>query len=76
MTFKDICNMPINKIANDNSVLLMWVVDPLLDKAFEVINATRNYGVSSNTNRCIYLGKDVYLQIKLNELLYRSWILD
>jgi len=39
MTFKDICNMPINKIANDNSVLLMWVIDPLLDKAFEVINA-------------------------------------
>ena len=39
MSFKDICNMPINKIANDNSVLLMWVVDPLLDKAFEVINA-------------------------------------
>ena len=32
MSFKDICNMPINKIANDNSVLLMWVIDPLLDK--------------------------------------------
>ena len=39
MNFKDICNMPVNKIANDNSVLLMWVIDPLLDKAFEVINA-------------------------------------
>ena len=39
MSFKDICNMPINKITNDNSVLLMWVIDPLLDKAFEVINA-------------------------------------
>ena len=39
MTFKDICNMPVNNIANDNSVLLMWVIDPLLDKAFEVIKA-------------------------------------
>ena len=39
MNLKDICNLPISKIANDNSVLLMWVIDPLLDKAFEVINA-------------------------------------
>ena len=39
MSLQDICNLPVNKIANDNSVLLMWVVDPLLDKAFEVINA-------------------------------------
>ena len=39
MNFKDICNLPVNKIANDNSVLLMWVIDPLLDKAFQVINA-------------------------------------
>ena len=39
MNFKDICNLPVNKIANDNSVLLMWVIDPLLDKDFEVINA-------------------------------------
>jgi N6-adenosine-specific RNA methylase IME4 len=39
MSLKDICNLPISKIANDDSVLLMWVVDPLLDKAFEVINA-------------------------------------
>ena len=39
MSLKDICNLPINKISSDNSVLLMWVIDPLLDKAFEVINA-------------------------------------
>jgi len=39
MSLQDICNLPVNKISNDNSVLLMWVVDPLLDKAFEVINA-------------------------------------
>ena len=39
MSLQDICNLPVNKIANDNSVLLMWVVDPLLDKAFKVIEA-------------------------------------
>ena len=39
ISLKDICNLPISKIANDDSVLLMWVVDPLLYKAFEVINA-------------------------------------
>ena len=39
MSFKDICNMPINDIATDNSVLLMWAIDPLLDKAFEVIKS-------------------------------------
>ena len=39
MSLQDICNLPVNNIANDNSVLLMWVVDPLLDKAFKVIDA-------------------------------------
>ena len=29
MSLQDICNLPVNKIANDNSVLLMWVVDPI-----------------------------------------------
>jgi N6-adenosine-specific RNA methylase IME4 len=39
MSLQDICNLPVNNIANDDSVLLMWVVDPLLDKAFKVIEA-------------------------------------
>ena len=39
MSFKDICNLPVNNIANDNSVLLMWVIDPMLDLAFDVIEA-------------------------------------
>jgi N6-adenosine-specific RNA methylase IME4 len=39
MNFKDSCNLPVNNIANDNSVLLMWITDPLLDKAFKVIDA-------------------------------------
>jgi N6-adenosine-specific RNA methylase IME4 len=39
MSLQDICNLPVNNITNDDSVLLMWVVDPLLDKAFKVIEA-------------------------------------
>ena len=39
LSHNDICNLPVGDIARDNSVLLMWVIDPLLDKAFEVINA-------------------------------------
>ena len=39
MNLEDICKLPVGKLANDNSVLLMWVVDPLLDQAFKVIDA-------------------------------------
>ena len=39
LSHNDICNLPVGNIARDDSVLLMWVIDPLLDKAFEVINA-------------------------------------
>ena len=34
MTLKDICNLPVNDIAKKDCVLFMWVVDPLLHKAF------------------------------------------
>ena len=39
MSLADIVRLPVDRIAKDDAVLLMWVVDPLLDKAFEVINA-------------------------------------
>jgi len=39
MSLADIIRLPVGRIAKDDAVLLMWVVDPLLDKAFEVINA-------------------------------------
>ena len=39
MSLKDICNLPVNNIAEKDCVLFMWVVDPLLHKAFEVIKA-------------------------------------
>ena len=32
MSIADIVRLPIDRIAKDDAVLLMWVVDPLLDK--------------------------------------------
>ena len=37
MELKDICDLPVKDMLADNSVLLMWVIDPMLDLAFDVI---------------------------------------
>lgn len=39
MPTEDICSLPIKDIADDNSVLFLWVTSPLLEDAFKVINA-------------------------------------
>lgn len=39
MSIKEICALPIKDIADDNSVLLMWVTMPMLEVSFEVIKA-------------------------------------
>ena len=39
MSLNDICNMGVKDIALPDSVLLMWVCDPMLDQAFKVIDA-------------------------------------
>ena len=39
MSIKDICNLPIKKITNDDALLFMWVVDSHLEKSFKIINA-------------------------------------
>lgn len=39
MTIEDLCKMPIVNIAEDNSVLFLWVTSPILQESFEVINA-------------------------------------
>ena len=39
LSIADICNLPVGNIAKPDSVLLMWVVDPLLEQAFKVIDA-------------------------------------
>ena len=38
--------MPVKEIADKDCVLLMWVTDPLLEKAFKVIDA---WGFTYNT---------------------------
>ena len=37
MSIKDIKNLPVKDIADDNCVLFMWVTFPTLDLSFEVI---------------------------------------
>ena len=39
MSLNDICKMDVKDIALPDSVLLMWVCDPMLDQAFKVIDA-------------------------------------
>ena len=39
MSIKDICEIPVSKIADDNCVLLMWTTDPMLEKSFDVIKS-------------------------------------
>ena len=39
LNLTDICNLPVSAIAKDDAVLLMWVCDPMLDQAFQVIDA-------------------------------------
>ena len=39
LSHSGICRLPVGDLATVDSVLLMWVIDPLLDKAFEVIDA-------------------------------------
>ena len=47
LSIADICNLPVSDITKPDSVLLMWVVDPLLDQAFKVIDA---WGFKYKTN--------------------------
>ena len=39
MSISDICNLPIRNISEDDCILLIWVIDPMLPQAFEVIKA-------------------------------------
>ena len=38
MEFDDILQLPINNIADVDCVLFIWVIDPFLERAFEIIN--------------------------------------
>ena len=39
MSLNDICALPIRDMAEDNSVLFLWVTSPILEDAFKVINS-------------------------------------
>lgn len=39
MSLTDICALPVQDLAADNCVLLMWITDPMLEKGFEVIKS-------------------------------------
>jgi len=63
MDLKDICNLPVNQIADDNSVLFMWVTMPMLIEGLEVIKSWgfkyKTCGftwVKVNKDQSIYMG--------------------
>jgi N6-adenosine-specific RNA methylase IME4 len=39
MSLEDIENMPIKEISEDNSVCLMWVIDPMIEQGYQVMRA-------------------------------------
>ena len=39
MSINDICNLPIGNISKNDCVLFIWVIDPMLPQALEVIKA-------------------------------------
>jgi len=39
MSLKDICNLPVKDIADKDCILFIWVIDPMLPEALEVINS-------------------------------------
>lgn len=47
MSKEEICSLPVTGIADDNSVLLLWITLPKLDWAFDIINA---WGFTFKTN--------------------------
>lgn len=46
MTIVEICELPVQRIADENAVLFLWVTFPILDRAFDVIKA---WGFSYST---------------------------
>ena len=39
MNIDDICNLPVNKMADDNCMLFLWATSPLLPDAFKVLES-------------------------------------
>ena len=68
LSLADICNLPVSDIAKPDSVLLMWVCDPMLDQAFKVIDA---WGFKYKTVGFIFdklQKKDNYSDLTINDI--------
>jgi len=39
MTISELCLLPVSGIAEDNSVLFLWITSPLLEDAFQILKA-------------------------------------
>jgi len=39
MSMKEVCALPIKDMAMDNAVLFLWTTSPMLEEAFQVVNA-------------------------------------
>lgn len=39
MTIKELCDLPIKELVDDNSVLFFWVTSPLLEECFPIIKS-------------------------------------
>ena len=46
MSFEEICDLPVYDLADKNCILFLWVTDPILPSAFEVI---KSWGFSYKT---------------------------
>ena len=55
MTIEEICDLPVKNIADDNCILFLWVTSPILDRAFEVINA---WGFNYSTVGFVWVKKN------------------
>ena len=52
MSIEDICNIPVNKIADENCVLFMWVTFPTLTDGLKVIE---KWGFSYKTVAFVWI---------------------
>ena len=55
MSINDICNLPVNDIAAENSILFMWVTLPKLNEFMKVVNA---WGFEYKTTAFVWVKKN------------------
>ena len=41
MSYRDLCDLPVSEIAEDNAVLFMWTTSPLLETSLDLLNNWR-----------------------------------